>query len=66
MKWIELYTYLHEKANDIKNLDQDFWQNDVMVHDAETGHESQCDIYQITIGETDKHLVLVYNEEDWD
>lgn len=57
MTWLDLYNMLHQKANDIKNLDSDIWSRPVMVHNAETGDEYVCDTWNI-----DSRLVLVYNE----
>jgi len=57
MTWLDLYNMLHQKANDIKNLDSDLWNRPVMVHNAETGDEYVCDTWNI-----DSRLVLVYNE----
>jgi hypothetical protein len=65
MTWLDLYNFLHEKANDIKNLDQNIWQSEVLAHDAKTGEENSCEIYEVTTGKHDKHTCLVYNEKDW-
>ena len=36
MKWIDLFSFLNEKANDLKNLGKFPWQEDVNVFDFET------------------------------
>ena len=36
MKWIDLFSFLNEKANDLKNLGKFPWQEDVSVFDFET------------------------------
>ena len=36
MKWIDLFTFLNEKANDINTLGQFPWQEEVKVFDFET------------------------------
>ena len=51
MTWLELYNFLHEKANDVKNLDSELWQSEVVIHDATTGDEAAVDTWEID-GET--------------
>lgn len=36
MKWVELFQFLNERANDIKNLGSFPWQEEVSVFDYET------------------------------
>lgn len=36
MTWLDLYNYLHERANDINNLEIFPWQEEVQVFDWET------------------------------
>jgi hypothetical protein len=36
MKWIDLFQYLNERANDFKNLGKFPWQEEVSVFDFET------------------------------
>jgi hypothetical protein len=36
MTWLDLYNYLHERANDVKNLGSFPWQETVEVFDWET------------------------------
>jgi hypothetical protein len=36
MKWIDLFQYLNERANDFKNLGQFPWQEEVQVFDFGT------------------------------
>ena len=66
MTWLELYNFLHEKANNINNLDQNIWQSKVITHKAITGEENACEIYEVTTDKSDKHTCLVYNEKDWE
>lgn len=68
MTWLELYNFLHEKANDITNLDSDMWQSTVLMHNIETGDEYPCDTWMITDdNDTGTRLVLGINltEEDY-
>lgn len=60
MTWLDLYNYLHKKANDINNLDSKLWNSKVVIHDAETGEEYDSDTFYI-----DDKLTLVMNYEDW-
>ena len=59
MTWLDLYNVLHQKANDISNLDDELWSRHVMVHNAETGDEYTCDTWNIN-----GRLVLVFNTTD--
>ena len=36
MTWLDLYNYLHEQANNIQNVGQFPWQEDVKVFDFGT------------------------------
>jgi hypothetical protein len=58
MTWLDLYNFLHSQAHDFKNLGQFNWSAPVVVHDAETGEEYDCDTY--TFG---KKLTLAINME---
>jgi hypothetical protein len=61
MTWLELYNMLHQKANDINNLDSKFWQSDVSFHNLETGDEHPCDTWEITDQNQEPRLVLGIN-----
>ena len=56
MTWLELYNFLHQKANDVHNLDSHLWQSEVVIHDATTGEESSVDTWEI-----DGEMRLTYN-----
>jgi hypothetical protein len=45
MTWLDLYNYLHDQANRIENIGKFDWSSSVIVHDAETGNEYNCDTY---------------------
>jgi len=66
MTWLELYNTLHEKANDINNLDSTFWQSEVLFHNLHTGDEHPCDTWEITEHNKDSRLVLGINTEEED
>jgi hypothetical protein len=36
MTWLDLYNFLHQRANDVKNLGSFPWQEEVSVFDFET------------------------------
>jgi len=63
MTWLDLYNFLHQRANDIKNLGSFDWQAQVVVHDAETGDEHSCDTYYISDNRGDDRFVLITNLE---
>jgi hypothetical protein len=63
MKWIDLFKFLNERANDIKNLGSFNWQAPVTIHDAETGDEFSCDTYYINDIKGNDRLVLITNVE---
>jgi hypothetical protein len=61
--WLDLYSFLCKKANDISNLDQNFWSQKVIVHDAELGDEYECDTWLISNNKGEDKLVLLTNSE---
>lgn len=66
MTWLDLYNILHQKANDVNNLDSELWNSPVMIHNAETGDEHVVDTWLISgDSEEPKRLVLVYNDTVW-
>jgi hypothetical protein len=61
MKWLDLYNLLHQKANDVKNLDSELWNQYVIAHNAETGDEYVLENFEIH-----DRLVLAFNTERYD
>jgi len=47
MKWIDLYNFLYERANDINNLGQFPWQEPVKVFDFESLEYHSADFIQM-------------------
>jgi hypothetical protein len=45
MTWLDLYNFLHDQANKIENVGKFQWDTPVIIHDAETGDEFNCDTY---------------------
>ena len=43
MTWLELYNFLHTKANDVKNLDSKIWQDKVIFYNVEDNIQTECD-----------------------
>lgn len=69
LTWLDLYNFLHRKANDINNLGKFHWNEPVIVHDAATGDEYNCDTWEINDSNSlsDKLVMLIniehiYNE----
>jgi hypothetical protein len=48
MTWLDLYNYLYERANDIKNPGSFPWQDTVEVFDWETLDYYQTDFIQMS------------------
>lgn len=64
MTWLDLYNFLSQKANNIQNLDDYNWGQQVIVHNAETGDEYTADTWVIANSEGKDRLVLVINDEE--
>lgn len=47
MKWIDLFQFLNERANDFKNLGQFDWQSDVKVYDNNYGGKYNADLIEL-------------------
>ena len=64
MTWLDLYNFLYEKANGNKHFGKMNWQEPVMVHDASTGDELNCDTWVVSTNKDGKErLVLATNIE---
>jgi hypothetical protein len=63
MTWLELYNFLHKKANGIHSIGSLDWNSPVKIYDAMTGDESNCDTYYLTDNDNE-HLVLMTNFEE--
>ena len=64
MTWLDLYNFLHQKANDVNNLDSEMWQSKVVFHNLDTGDECPCDTWIITDEEQEPRLVLGVNLQE--
>ena len=47
MTWLDLYNYLHQQANDLKNVGQFPWQENVEIFDFETLNYFPTDFIQM-------------------
>jgi hypothetical protein len=56
--WLDLYNFLYSKAHDLNKLGDFEWNSPVIIHDASTGEEYDCDTYLI-----DNKLTLTINME---
>jgi hypothetical protein len=46
MSWLDLYNFLYERANDMKNLGQFDWQSEVKVYDNAYGELFNADLIE--------------------
>jgi hypothetical protein len=46
MKWIDLFQFLNQRANDMKNLGQFDWQSEVKVYDNAYGALFNADLIE--------------------
>ena len=46
MKWIDLFQFLNERANDYKNLGNFDWQSEIKVFDLNLGEHYDADLIQ--------------------
>lgn len=63
MTWLDLYNFLHQKANDVSNLDSELWNATVMVHNVETDDEYPCDVWKISDNGRWRQVIVINNEE---
>jgi hypothetical protein len=61
--WLDLYNFLHSQAHDFKNLGKFDWNSPVIIHDASTGEEYNCDTWRISNKKGKEKLVLATNIE---
>jgi hypothetical protein len=61
--WLDLYNFLYEKANNVKNFGDFDWSQRVIIHNASTGDEHTCDTYLISDSKNQEKLVLLTHIE---
>lgn len=47
MNWLDLYNFLYQRANDLKNLGSFNWQAPVEVYDNQYGETSNADLIEL-------------------
>ena len=47
MNWLDLYNFLHQRANDLKSLGTFNWQAPVEVFDNQYGETSKADLIEL-------------------
>jgi len=63
LTWLDLYNFLYNQANDTRNFGHFNWQSPVIVHDASTGEEFNCDTWVISTNDGEDKIVLATNIE---
>ena len=62
MTWLDLFRFLNERASDLPNLGKFDWSAPVIIYDAETGDEYNCDYYYLSDNRSNKErFVLITN-----
>jgi hypothetical protein len=61
LTWIDLFRFLNERASDVRNFGKFDWSAPVIIHDAETGDEFNCDTMYITDNSNIERFVLMTN-----
>ena len=62
INWLDLYSFLYERANNSKYFGQFNWDDPVLIHNANTGLEEYCDTY-IVSDTNSQRLVLATHSE---
>lgn len=47
MNWLDLYNYLYDQAHDMEKMGEFNWQEEIVLHDANTGEEKGVDIFRL-------------------
>ncbi len=63
MTWLDLYNYLHAQANGLDNIGNFNWNVPVLIHDAESGDEYNCDTWVLSDSNKNEKLVLLINPD---
>jgi|688.fasta_scaffold1059487_3 hypothetical protein len=62
MKWIDLFQFLNEQANNLANIGKFNWQKQVIIYDASSGQSYKCDTYRVK----NNNAVLMINlDKTW-
>lgn len=63
LTWIDLFQFLNERASDVINVGKFDWSAPVIIHDADTGDEFDCDALYINDDDNKQKFVLMTNLE---
>jgi hypothetical protein len=63
MKWIDLFEFLNQRANDFKNLGQFDWQSEVKVYDNAYGELFNADLIEFNDA-SEKEIYLKIDSGD--
>tara|TARA_B100000902_G_C26601498_1_gene570726 strand:- start:115 stop:342 length:228 start_codon:yes stop_codon:yes gene_type:complete len=69
MTWLELYNFLHKRANTLSELGTVKWNEEIVVHNAATGEEDVVDIWELSDPiehNNNTRLTLVYNQLEYE
>ena len=69
MTWLELYNFLHKRANTLSELGTVKWNEEIVVHNAATWEEDVVDIWELSDPIEHDHntrLTLVYNQLEYE
>lgn len=64
MTWLDLYNFLHQRANDIKNLGKFDWQAKVQVYDNQYGGLYPADLIEMYDQDVRKELYIQIDSGD--
>lgn len=59
LTWLELYNFLHKQANEVKNIGNFDWNDNVFVYNSDTDETMLCDTFYLG-----SQLVLGINMEE--
>jgi hypothetical protein len=58
MTWLQLYNYLYDQAHKLENIGKFNWQEEIVLHDCQTGEERGVDIFCVG----DKTVLTINND----
>lgn len=64
MTWLDLYNFLYQRANDVKNLGKFDWQAAVQVYDNQHGGLYHADLIQMYDQDIKKEIYIQIDSGD--
>jgi hypothetical protein len=64
MKWIDLFQFLNQRANDLKNLGQFDWQSEVKVYDNAYGGLFNSDLIEFDYSDKKEIYLKIDSGDD--